>query len=158
MTSFSQEIDWDSVPEDLREMCGSCQGQKEMRIFPDEGGEHIEQCQECEGHGWTLCPVQTLLNEIIDRRNIDEMIIKTKPVYHGWITKEEEILKVGEVSKSWFIYTAIWQIDGDFHTYSSKELVEVLTHFEKRIGKPFDIEEGLGALGAFKVFTMEDTV
>jgi len=154
MTSFT---DWDVVPEDLRETCQSCQGSGTREFENESSFLNTEQCPECDGRGWTLCPIQTLIEEINNRRSMDDVILKMRPVYHGWITKEDEIHRVGEISKTSSTYRARDSNGGIL--LMSYDIVEVIMLFEKRLGnKTFDIEENLSALGAFKVFTMEDTV
>jgi len=139
---LTQEVDFNSVPEDLQEECQSCAGKKVI----DDGFGGQSECTECDGRGWTLCSVQDLLNEITTLR-----VIKDPPKkYHGWIAVEPD--KDGDKR-----YRARFETkEGPIHELSYR-MPDVLVWLEKQIGSSFEIEENLGALGAFKVFTWEET-
>jgi len=139
---LTQEVDFNSVPEDLQEECQSCAGKKVI----DDGFGGQSECTECDGRGWTLCSVQDLLNEINTLR-----VIKDPPKkYHGWIIKKEE----KDFNPEYIFSSTNTKYAED--RIRGYDLAKVLCAIEGRIGS-FEIEENLGALGAFKVFTWEET-
>jgi len=144
---LDQEVNWETVPEDFRLECQSCGGAKHTTLIEDDGSQEI--CSECDGRGWVLGPIQELLDEINAVREYSQPEHSQPELpkkYHGWLAVEPD--RDGEKR-----YRARFNTGGGSLNEISYQLPHILEWMEKQIGSSFEIEENLGAIGAFKVFT-----